>query len=48
MNEHMLMHGVTEEHLMCLSFSDLSVWCYGCDHYVDNMVSYEMVLHGVM
>ena len=21
---------------MGLSFSDLSVWCYGCDNYVDN------------
>ncbi|XP_078342016.1 protein deacetylase HDAC6-like isoform X3 [Crassostrea virginica] len=36
-NEHMLMHGVMETHLMCLSFSDISVWCYGCDHYVDNV-----------
>jgi hypothetical protein len=29
-----------EGHLMCLSYSDLSVWCYGCDQYVDNQVSY--------
>ncbi len=34
--EHMLMHGLESEHLMALSFSDLSVWCYGCDDYVDN------------
>lgn len=40
-NEHMLMHGVMEEHLMCLSFSDLSVWCYGCDHYIDNVALFH-------
>ncbi|XP_055999659.1 histone deacetylase 6-like isoform X2 [Ostrea edulis] len=40
-NEHMLMHGVMEQHLMCLSFSDLSIWCYGCDHYIDNIVLFE-------
>ncbi|XP_061195454.1 histone deacetylase 6-like isoform X1 [Saccostrea echinata] len=40
-NEHMLMHGVMETHLMCLSFSDLSVWCYGCDHYIDNPALFE-------
>lgn len=37
-NEHMLMHGIEEGHIMCLSYSDLSVWCYGCDQYVDNQV----------
>ncbi|KAK3093700.1 hypothetical protein FSP39_019032 [Pinctada imbricata] len=41
--EHMLMHGLETQHLMCLSFSDLSVWCYGCDHYIDNEVSYMYV-----
>ncbi|XP_068213599.1 uncharacterized protein HDAC6 isoform X1 [Palaemon carinicauda] len=32
--EHMLMHGVSEEHYMVLSFADLSVWCYACDSYI--------------
>lgn len=37
-NEHMVLHGVEEGHLMCLSYSDLSVWCYGCDNYVDHQL----------
>ncbi|XP_076053921.1 histone deacetylase 6 isoform X2 [Oratosquilla oratoria] len=32
--EHMLLHAVTHEHYLTLSFSDLSVWCYACDSYV--------------
>lgn len=36
--EHMVMHGLEDGHVMCLSNSDLSVWCYGCDQYVDNQV----------
>ncbi|XP_074645716.1 protein deacetylase HDAC6-like isoform X2 [Tubulanus polymorphus] len=35
-NEHMLMHGLSTDHRVVLSFSDLSVWCYGCDSYVHN------------
>ncbi|XP_048253053.1 histone deacetylase 6-like isoform X2 [Haliotis rufescens] len=41
-NEHMLFHGIEAGHLMVLSYADLSVWCYGCDHYVDNQVIYPM------
>ncbi|XP_076447342.1 protein deacetylase HDAC6-like [Babylonia areolata] len=37
-NEHMLFHSVAEEHLMVLSYSDLSVWCYACNDYIDNEV----------
>ncbi|XP_063440611.1 histone deacetylase 6-like [Mytilus trossulus] len=37
-NEHMVMHGVEDGHLMCLSYSDLSVWCYGCDNYLDHQL----------
>ncbi|XP_033746720.1 histone deacetylase 6-like isoform X2 [Pecten maximus] len=37
-NEHMVIHGAMEQHLMTLSFSDLSVWCYGCDNYIDNQI----------
>ncbi|KAK4306266.1 hypothetical protein Pmani_021889 [Petrolisthes manimaculis] len=40
-NEHMIFHGVTEQHYMVLSYSDLSVWCYACDQYVDNPVLLE-------
>ena len=32
--EHAVIHGVTHEHPLVLSFSDLSVWCYVCDSYV--------------
>ncbi|XP_043284790.1 histone deacetylase 6 isoform X2 [Venturia canescens] len=35
-NEHAIMHGQTAEHPLTLSFSDLSVWCYGCEAYIDN------------
>ena len=35
-NEHMLMHGLEKEHVMTLSFSDISVWCYACNDYLDN------------
>lgn len=38
-NEHMLFHWLGEQHSMVLSYSDLSVWCYQCDQYVDNLVS---------
>ena len=37
--EHMLMHGIDSSHLLTLSMSDLSVWCYGCDDYVHNEVT---------
>lgn len=39
--EHMLMHGVCEEHHMVLSFSDLSTWCYACDVYVHHPTLFE-------
>ena len=41
-NEHMVFHSVETEHLVTLSFSDISVWCYGCEDYVDNELLYEM------
>ncbi|XP_013408875.1 LOW QUALITY PROTEIN: histone deacetylase 6-like [Lingula anatina] len=37
-NEHMLFHGLSTEHKMVLSYSDLSVWCYGCDAYIHNEI----------
>merc|ERR1711874_425268 len=35
-NGHGLKHSNTTDHCMALSFSDLSVWCYTCDNYIDN------------
>lgn len=35
-NEHMLIHGTEKEHPLTLSFSDISVWCYKCNDYLDN------------
>lgn len=35
-NEHMLYHRLETDHNLVLSYSDISVWCYCCDHYVDN------------
>jgi len=35
-NNHMVDHGERTGHSMVLSYSDLSVWCYGCDSYVNN------------
>lgn len=41
-NEHMVFHSIETQHVVTLSFSDISVWCYGCDDYVDNETLYEM------
>ncbi|XP_043936310.1 histone deacetylase 6 isoform X2 [Protopterus annectens] len=41
-NEHMLMHGLSTGHLLVLSYTDLSVWCYGCESYVHNKVLFEV------
>ncbi|XP_055958086.1 histone deacetylase 6 isoform X1 [Patella vulgata] len=41
-NEHMLYHGLESEHRIVLSYSDLSVWCYACDNYIDNEITYPM------
>ncbi|KAL8604378.1 hypothetical protein ACOMHN_028141 [Nucella lapillus] len=40
--EHMLFHSVGEEHMVVLSYSDLSVWCYACDDYIDNQAILPM------
>ena len=41
-NNHMVAHNHQTGHCLALSFSDLSVWCYGCDYYVDNERLYEV------
>jgi uncharacterized UBP type Zn finger protein len=40
-NEHMLLHFISTEHPLTLSFSDLSVWCYSCNAYIDNPLLYK-------
>uniref|UniRef100_A0A1B0FAE5 Protein deacetylase HDAC6 n=1 Tax=Glossina morsitans morsitans TaxID=37546 RepID=A0A1B0FAE5_GLOMM len=35
-NEHMLYHNLNTSHPLALSLSDLSVWCYPCEAYIDN------------
>lgn len=39
--EHMLYHHLDTEHPLTLSFSDLSVWCYKCESYIDNPMLYK-------
>ncbi|EYU39051.1 hypothetical protein ABFS82_14G104600 [Erythranthe guttata] len=34
-NKHMLQHYQHQQHNLALSFSDLSVWCFSCDAYLD-------------
>ncbi|XP_076299749.1 histone deacetylase 6 isoform X1 [Lasioglossum baleicum] len=35
-NQHGVLHGEELDHPLALSFSDLSVWCYKCEAYIDN------------
>ncbi|XP_076621765.1 histone deacetylase 6 isoform X1 [Colletes latitarsis] len=35
-NQHGVLHVERTEHPLALSFSDLSVWCYSCEAYIDN------------
>jgi hypothetical protein len=35
-NQHAMQHAEEFEHPIALSFSDISVWCYGCEAYIDN------------
>uniref|UniRef100_A0A1L8DWX0 Protein deacetylase HDAC6 n=1 Tax=Nyssomyia neivai TaxID=330878 RepID=A0A1L8DWX0_9DIPT len=39
--EHMLYHHLDTEHPLTLSYSDLSVWCYKCESYIDNPMLYK-------
>ncbi|KAL5713324.1 hypothetical protein ACHQM5_015410 [Ranunculus cassubicifolius] len=34
-NKHMLQHYQEKGHCLALSYSDLSVWCFSCDAYLD-------------
>lgn len=37
---HMVEHveSTNKEHCVCISYSDLSVWCYQCDSYITHKV----------
>ncbi|PSS26135.1 Histone deacetylase [Actinidia chinensis var. chinensis] len=37
-NKHMLEHYQETSHCVALSYSDLSVWCFSCDAYLDAQV----------
>ncbi|GFP99605.1 histone deacetylase 6 [Phtheirospermum japonicum] len=37
-NKHMLEHYQQKQHNLALSYSDLSVWCFSCDAYLDAQV----------
>ncbi|KAL5660155.1 hypothetical protein ACJX0J_027280, partial [Zea mays] len=42
-NKHMLCHHEEETgHCLALSFSDLSVWCFSCDSYLDVQAILEL------
>ncbi|XP_053678783.1 histone deacetylase 6 isoform X2 [Anopheles nili] len=39
--EHMIHHSTDfQNHLLVLSLSDISVWCYGCNAYIDHPILY--------
>jgi histone deacetylase 6 len=44
---HMVDHNASSQHPLALSMADLSVWCYGCDFYVDNqaLLPFKSLLH---
>ncbi|XP_077216503.1 histone deacetylase-like protein [Tasmannia lanceolata] len=41
-NKHMLMHYQETQHCVALSYSDLSVWCFSCDAYLDAQVILQL------
>lgn len=43
----MSMHSAATDHPLTLSFSDLSVWCYKCEAYIDNpqLHKYKNLVH---
>ncbi|CAN6329192.1 unnamed protein product [Urochloa humidicola] len=41
-NKHMLCHYQETDHCLALSFSDLSVWCFACDSYLDVQAILEL------
>lgn len=41
-NQHMVEHTQAASHPIALSFSDISVWCYSCDDYVESDVLHQV------
>ncbi|XP_021729667.1 histone deacetylase 6-like [Chenopodium quinoa] len=41
-NKHMLEHYEQKGHCLALSYSDLSVWCFTCDAYLDAQVIQQL------
>ncbi|KAM4124497.1 hypothetical protein ACB094_01G235400 [Castanea mollissima] len=41
-NKHMLQHFQQSNHCLALSYSDLSVWCFSCDAYLDAQVIMQL------
>ncbi|RRT53400.1 hypothetical protein B296_00044397 [Ensete ventricosum] len=41
-NKHMLKHHEESGHCLALSFSDLSVWCFECDAYLDVQMIWQL------
>ncbi|KAJ6310424.1 hypothetical protein OIU76_015197 [Salix suchowensis] len=41
-NKHMLQHSQQINHCLALSYSDLSVWCFACDSYLDAQVIMQL------
>ncbi|GKV19842.1 hypothetical protein SLEP1_g30051 [Rubroshorea leprosula] len=41
-NKHMLQHYNQTTHCLALSYSDLSVWCFKCDAYLDAQVILQL------
>ncbi|XP_020290831.1 histone deacetylase 6 isoform X2 [Pseudomyrmex gracilis] len=35
-NQHAMQHAEEHEHPIALSFTDISVWCYGCESYINH------------
>ena len=40
-NQHGLIHNQSTDHPLTLSFTDLSVWCYKCENYIDNPILHK-------
>ncbi|XP_057964375.1 uncharacterized protein LOC131155337 [Malania oleifera] len=41
-NKHMLEHYQQQNHCLALSYSDLSIWCFSCDAYLDAQVLLQL------
>jgi uncharacterized UBP type Zn finger protein len=41
---HMKQHVEETNHCVCVSFSDLSVWCFQCDNYIIHKVNFLYII----